>query len=122
MAKSKAVKKRSSTSKKRCPSGSRRNSSGRCVKYNKKKSTGSKKSKGKKKSSGKKKTTGKKRSSVKTVLDKYGRKIRVSKDRKGPAAAAENYSVGTQRRGQDGNMWRITRTKKSKKWSKMKKE
>jgi hypothetical protein len=39
--------------------------------------------------------------------------------RKGPTESANNFSIGTKKRGNDGNMWVIIQTKNSKRWSKV---
>lgn len=39
--------------------------------------------------------------------------------RKGPSESANNFSIGTKKRGNDGNMWVIIQTKSSKRWSKV---
>jgi len=41
--------------------------------------------------------------------------------RKGPTESANNFSIGTKKRGNDGNMWVIIQTKNSKRWSKVNK-
>jgi arsenate reductase-like glutaredoxin family protein len=39
--------------------------------------------------------------------------------RKGPTESANDFSIGTKKRGNDGNMWVIIQTKNSKRWSKV---
>ena len=39
--------------------------------------------------------------------------------RKGPIESANNFTLGTKKRGNDGNMWVIIQTKNSKRWSKL---
>lgn len=39
--------------------------------------------------------------------------------RKGPTESANNFTLGTKKRGNDGNMWVIIQTKNSKRWSKV---
>jgi hypothetical protein len=39
--------------------------------------------------------------------------------RKGPTESANNFTIGTKKRGNDGNMWVIIQTKNSKRWSKV---
>jgi len=39
--------------------------------------------------------------------------------RKGPSESAKNFTIGTKKRGNDGNMWIIIQTKNSKRWSKV---
>jgi hypothetical protein len=39
--------------------------------------------------------------------------------RKGPTESANNFALGTKKRGNDGNMWVIIQTKNSKRWSKV---
>jgi hypothetical protein len=39
--------------------------------------------------------------------------------RKGPTESANNFTIGTKKRGNDGNMWVIIQTKNSKRWSKL---
>lgn len=39
--------------------------------------------------------------------------------RKGPTESAKNFTIGTKKRGNDGNMWVIIQTKSSKRWSKV---
>lgn len=41
--------------------------------------------------------------------------------RQGPTESAKNFSIGTKKRGNDGNMWVIIQTKTSKRWSKVNK-
>lgn len=42
------------------------------------------------------------------------------KTRKGPSSSATKYSVGTKKKGNDGNMWKIVKTKNgTKRWLKM---
>jgi hypothetical protein len=41
--------------------------------------------------------------------------------RKGPSESANNFTLGTKKRGNDGNMWVIIQTKNSKRWSKVNK-
>jgi hypothetical protein len=41
--------------------------------------------------------------------------------RKGPSESANNFTLGTKKRGNDGNMWIIIHTKSSKRWSKVNK-
>jgi hypothetical protein len=41
--------------------------------------------------------------------------------RKGPSESANNFTIGTKKRGNDGNMWIIIHTKSSKRWSKVNK-
>lgn len=41
---------------------------------------------------------------------------RVRKSRKGPSASATGFRVGTKKRGNDGNIWKIVQTRKSKRW------
>ena len=41
--------------------------------------------------------------------------------RQGPTESAKNFSIGTKKRGNDGNMWVIIQTKNSKRWSKVNK-
>ena len=38
--------------------------------------------------------------------------------RQGPEQSATKFTIGTKKRGNDGNMWVIVKTKKSKRWSK----
>ena len=38
--------------------------------------------------------------------------------RQGPSESANNFTLGTKKRGNDGNMWVIIQTKNSKRWSK----
>ena len=40
--------------------------------------------------------------------------------RQGPEQSATKFTIGTKKRGNDGNMWVIVKTKKSKRWSKNK--
>ena len=41
------------------------------------------------------------------------------KNRKGPSFSATKFSVGTKKRGNDGNMWKIVKNKKgTKRWLK----
>ena len=40
--------------------------------------------------------------------------------RQGPEQSATKFKIGTKKRGNDGNMWVIVKTKKSKRWSKNK--
>jgi hypothetical protein len=39
--------------------------------------------------------------------------------RQGPSESANNFTLGTKKRGNDGNMWIIIQTKTSKRWSKL---
>ena len=39
--------------------------------------------------------------------------------RQGPSESANNFTLGTKKRGNDGNMWVIIQTKNSKRWSKV---
>ena len=39
--------------------------------------------------------------------------------RQGPTESAKNFTIGTKKRGNDGNMWVIIQTKNSKRWSKV---
>jgi len=39
--------------------------------------------------------------------------------RQGPSESANNFALGTKKRGNDGNMWIIIQTKNSKRWSKV---
>jgi hypothetical protein len=41
--------------------------------------------------------------------------------RQGPTESAKNFTIGTKKRGNDGNMWVIIQTKNSKRWSKVSK-
>jgi len=41
--------------------------------------------------------------------------------RQGPTESAKNFTIGTKKRGNDGNMWIIIQTKNSKRWSKVNK-
>jgi len=41
--------------------------------------------------------------------------------RQGPSESANNFTLGTKKRGNDGNMWVIIQTKNSKRWSKVNK-
>jgi len=41
--------------------------------------------------------------------------------RQGPTESAKNFTIGTKKRGNDGNMWVIIQTKNSKRWSKVNK-
>jgi hypothetical protein len=41
--------------------------------------------------------------------------------RQGPTDSANNFTLGTKKRGNDGNMWVIIQTKTSKRWSKVNK-
>jgi hypothetical protein len=42
------------------------------------------------------------------------------KTRKGPSSSATKYSVGTKKKGNDGNMWKIVKNKNgTKRWLKM---
>jgi hypothetical protein len=39
--------------------------------------------------------------------------------RQAPSESANNFTLGTKKRGNDGNMWIIIQTKSSKRWSKV---
>jgi hypothetical protein len=39
--------------------------------------------------------------------------------RKAPSESANDFTLGTKKRGNDGNMWVIIQTKNSKRWSKL---
>jgi len=39
--------------------------------------------------------------------------------RQGPSESANNFTIGTKKRGNDGNIWIIIQTKNSKRWSKV---
>jgi hypothetical protein len=41
--------------------------------------------------------------------------------RQAPSESANDFSIGTKKRGNDGNMWIIIQTKTSKRWSKVNK-
>ena len=42
------------------------------------------------------------------------------KKRKGPFDSAANFKIGTKKRGNDGNMWKVVKTSKgAKRWQKV---
>jgi hypothetical protein len=50
---------------------------------------------------------------------KYHSYVYTMPTRKGPTESANNFTIGTKKRGNDGNMWVIIQTKNSKRWSKV---
>ncbi len=50
----------------------------------------------------------------------FPKKIRNSPNRKGPAESATEFEIGDERVGNDGNIWRIIKTKTTQRWSKIK--
>lgn len=60
------------------------------------------------------------KSRARRVYSTKGGKIRmVPKGRKGPSASATDYSVGTVRKGLDGNMWQVVYAGSSRRWKRL---